>query len=160
MSEVAKQTLGWREWVSMPDLDVPAIKAKIDTGARTSAIHAFDLEPFLRGEEKWIRFKVLPIQNAEDVVRQCEARIVDNRQITDSGGHQQHRVVVETTLILGGITKKIELTLTERSSMMFRLLIGRTALQPEYLVDPAESFLCGRMSARRLYSHNDNEVST
>lgn len=158
MSNSEKLSVGWREWVSLPELDLPAIKAKIDTGARTSAIHAFDIEPFLRGDEKWVRFSVLPIQNNDQVHRRCEAKIMDNRQITDSGGHQQKRIVVETNLVIGELSKTIELTLTERSSMMFRMLIGRTALQPEIIIDPAESFLCGRLRARRLYSNTDSEM--
>jgi hypothetical protein len=158
VSKSKKQLVGWREWVALPELGLPAVKAKIDTGARTSAIHAFDLEPFLRGDEEWIRFSVLPLQNTQRYQKRCEAPIVDNRQVTDSGGHQQQRIVVETTLVIGEVNKRIELTLTERSSMMFRLLIGRTALQPDLIIDPEESFVCGKVRARSLYATNDTEV--
>lgn len=158
MSDSEKIMVGWREWVALPELNLPAIKAKVDTGARTSAIHAFDIEPFLRGDEEWVRFSVLPMQNNDRMHRRCEARIVDSRQITDSGGHQQRRIVVATTLVIGDLSKTIELTLTERSTMMFRMLIGRTALQPETIIDPSESFLCGRLRAKQLYSNSEGEL--
>lgn len=139
--------LGWREWVVLPELQVPAIKAKIDTGARTSALHAFDIE---RDGTK-VSFSVQPLQRNTSVVVQCSAPLVDIRMVTDSGGHSEERYVIATKLQVGSLLKKVEVTLTERHDMLFRMLVGRTALLPECLVDPSGSYLCGKLSPRLLY---------
>jgi hypothetical protein len=139
--------LGWREWVVLPNLNVPAIKAKIDTGARTSALHAFNIER----DGAQVSFSVQPLQRNTDVVMPCVAPLVDIRVVTDSGGHSEERYVISTDLQIGSLVKRIEITLTERHDMLFRMLIGRTALLPECLVDPASSYLCGKLSPRLLY---------
>jgi hypothetical protein len=145
-------TLGWREWVALPDLDLPAFKVKVDTGARTSAIHAHNVERYSENGIKMVSFSVLPVQRKQSIVRRCSAPLVDIRDVTDSGGHTETRHVIATRLELAGVTKEIEITLTERRDMLFRMLLGRTALAEDFLVNPALSFTCGRRSTRLLYS--------
>ena len=136
--------LGWREWVSLPELNIDAIKAKVDTGARTSALHAFTVEPFNdRGVLK-VRFAVHPIQRRNDIEVSCVANVKDERTVTDSGGHKEKRFVIETLISLGGETWPIELTLTNRDSMGFRMLLGRTALKGRYLVKSDSSYRIGK----------------
>ncbi|XSG82934.1 MAG: ATP-dependent zinc protease [Methyloligella sp. ZOD6] len=133
--------IGWREWVGLPDLGVAAIKAKIDTGARTSAIHAWKIEPFQRGGQVWLRFELHPEQRSKAGAITCEAPAADRRQVRSSGGHVTKRYVIKTTLALGTEMWPIELTLINRDEMGFRMLLGRTALKNGVLIDPARSFL-------------------
>lgn len=146
--------IGWREWVALPDLQLPAIKAKIDTGARSSALHAFYVEPFRRKGRHLVRFGIHPLQRRESVVVHCEAIVADRRQVSDFGGHRELRFVIETDLTLGSETWPIEVTLTNRDTMMFRMLLGRTALSKRVSIDPAKSYLTGRRrraDVRKLY---------
>ncbi len=136
--------VGWREWVALPGLGIPALKAKIDTGARTSALHAFDVEVFREHGRERVRFSVHPLQGRGDVRRTCEADVVDRRMVTDSGGHRERRIVIRTPLSLGGATWDIELTLASRDEMRFRMLLGRSALAGQALVNPAASYRQGR----------------
>ena len=135
--------VGWREWVRLTDLGVAAIKAKIDTGARTSALHAFAIEPFRRAGNLWVRFEVHPIQRSSAVKIKCEARAVDERAVRNSGGGVERRYIIETRLMLGERVWPIELALTNRDQMGFRMLLGRTALEGRALIEPGRSFIAG-----------------
>jgi len=153
--------VGWREWVSLPQLGLPAIKAKIDTGARTSAIHAFDIQKIKKnGGQDWLTFSVQPVQRDVNIVCRCEAQLIDIRRVTDSGGHTADRYFIETELQIGSLTRTIEMTLTQRTDMLFRMLLGRTAMVPGIQVDPSLSFSMGRMSARALYADIENGVTS
>lgn len=132
--------LGWREWVSLPELGVAKIKAKIDTGARTSALHAFDIERFRQHGKDKVRFDVHPIQRNDRTVIKCVAEIFDVRWVTDSGAHRELRYVIETPMTIGGFCRPIEITLTNRGSMIYRMLLGRKALQQHFIIDPCRSY--------------------
>lgn len=135
--------VGWREWCALPELGLPPIKAKVDTGARTSCLHAFDVQTFERDDALWVRFGMHPVQQETTTEVYCEAPVIDRRLVSDSGGHKEKRYVIRTPLHLGGKQWPIELTLTNRDSMMFRMLLGRTAMEGHILVQPDASFLQG-----------------
>jgi hypothetical protein len=135
--------VGWREWLALPDLGILHIKAKIDTGARTSALHAFYVHPYRRKGVLRVRFMVHPLQKRKDIVISCDAEVIDRRWVSDSGGHRERRYCIGTRVELGGFTWPIEMTLTDRDTMLFRLLLGRTALARRFVIDPARSYLCG-----------------
>lgn len=137
-------TVGWREWVALPDLGVPLIKAKIDTGARTSSLHTVSLEPFERDGRRWVRFEVWPLQERTDVVLACEAPVVDRRRVTNSGGVGEERYVIRTQLRVNADEWPVEITLANREAMTFRMLLGRTAFRGHVLVDAGRSYLTGQ----------------
>ncbi|MFW6093513.1 MAG: ATP-dependent zinc protease [Pseudomonadota bacterium] len=134
-------TLGWREWAALPEFGIDRLKVKVDTGARTSALHTFAVEPFERGSAPWVRFWVHPLQRSDVVQIRCEAPVQDRRVVRDSGGHEELRYVIATDVTLGSRRRRVEVTLTDRDSMGFRMLLGRTALRGRYLVDPGRSYL-------------------
>ncbi len=135
--------VGWREWASLPELGIERIKVKVDTGARTSALHAFRLETFFRGDSEWVRFFIHPLQRNTKVVRECVWPLLDRRVVSDSGGHREERVAIRTMLEMGDRRWPVELTITSRESMKFRMLLGRTAMEG-MAVDPGASYLLGR----------------
>ncbi|MFT5218755.1 MAG: hypothetical protein ACI9LO_002697 [Planctomycetota bacterium] len=151
------QTVGWREWVALPDLNLPAIKAKVDTGAKTSALHAFQIDNFQQDGIDMVRFLIHPIQKNQEFQIECQAPVFDYREVSDSGGHREMRYVIETSMTLGGLHCPVELTLTNRDNMRFRMLIGRRAMEDRLLVDPAASYLSGKLKPRTLYDFNSGK---
>lgn len=143
-NEHSPVTLGWREWVRLKDLNLPDVRAKVDSGAKTSCLHAFEVTPFDKNGEPWVRFKIHPRKTMPELEKTCEARIHDRRIIKDSGGHRQKRYVIKTPMYIGSWHQDIELTLTARDNMNFVMLLGRQALAGSYMVDSASSFLLGR----------------
>lgn len=142
--QAATLTLGWREWVALPELGLKRIKAKVDTGARTSALHAFQVDEFSKDDQSWVRFKIHPKQRRNDIETICEAVIKDRRIVRDSGGHEELRLVIETMLEIGKDRWPIEVTLTSRDDMRFRMLLGRTAVRNRAVVDPSRSYVVSR----------------
>ncbi len=143
-----KKPLGWREWIGFPDLNIPRVKAKIDTGARTSALHAFMVEPFTRDAQQWVRFAIHPAQGDTETVIECEAPVKDQRVVRDSGGHEELRYVIETQIAIGEDVIRSEVTLTDRDSMRFRVLLGRTALRANYVIHPGRSYIQGKAGTK------------
>jgi len=137
-------TLGWREWVSLPELGIEYIKAKVDTGARTSALHGFAIEEFVVDGVQRVRFRIHPMQRDTHTEIVCTADVVDRRVVRDSGGHQELRWVIKTTIEIGPHCWPAEFTLTSRDDMMFRMLLGRTAMVRRAVVNPARSYLVGK----------------
>ncbi|MFT6391955.1 MAG: hypothetical protein ACJA14_001472 [Ilumatobacter sp.] len=145
-AEQPRKTLGWREWVALPDWGVEATKAKVDTGARTSAIHAFDIEMFNNDGAPWVRFAIHPWQQSDGDSIAVVAPLLEKRVITSSSGTQSERPVVLAKMVLAGVPIDAELTLAGRDEMGFRMLIGRQAMRKRFKVDPALSYLGGRPS--------------
>lgn len=144
-------TIGWREWAVLPELNIPAIKVKVDTGARTSALHTFKLETFVHNGREFVRFWIHPLQKQTDIEIVCEAPVLDKRTVKDSGGHAEERYVIKTPIRIGDRQWEIELTLTSREDMLFRMLLGRSAITDgNLLVNPQASFIYGRKS-RKIY---------
>jgi hypothetical protein len=133
--------IGWRQWVSLPELGIDKIKAKVDTGARTSALHAFSLELFKENNKDRIRFDIHPLQHNTVKMVTCIADVVDLRWVSDSGGHREERYVIHTPVVMGEDIWPIEITLTERDTMLFRMLLGRSAIRQRFVVNPARSFI-------------------
>ncbi|RDV37785.1 hypothetical protein DV096_11750 [Bradymonadaceae bacterium TMQ3] len=148
-SKAPRPIIGWREWVGLPELGLGRIKAKIDTGARTSALHAENIELFeLEDDELWVRFEVRPHQRSARDGAVAEYPVYDRRVVRSSSGHEEFRVVIRPVVEVLGQRYAIELTLTNRKDMGFRMLLGRHAVRGRFLVDPAASFLGGTTPRR------------
>lgn len=133
--------LGWEEWIALPELGLPAIKAKVDTGARTSALHASFVEPFTHKRQRRVRFGVHPVPRRNEIAVVSTARLVDRREVRSSNGEREQRYVIETPIRIGSFEWPIEVTLTNRDTMLYRMLLGRQAIGTGVLVDPSSSFL-------------------
>lgn len=141
--QLLKSTLpliGWREYLALPQLGIDKIKAKIDTGARTSALHAFNIHTYDKDDQTLVAFEVHPLQKNTQYTVKCIAPLLEYREVKNSGGHSQNRPVIITNVLLGSYQWQIELTLTNRDLMGFRMLLGRQAVKKRFLVDSANSF--------------------
>jgi hypothetical protein len=153
MKENTKKTstiIGFREWIALPELGLSALKAKVDTGAKTSSLHAFDIKLVKRGGVTYVKFKVHPIQKNTDLVVECSSLLVDRRVVTDSGGHKENRYVINVVILMGSVKKIIQLTLTNRASMKYRMLLGREALN-QFYIDPSQSYLLRKSQKQKIY---------
>ena len=153
MPRSPKMIIGWEEWCALPDLGLPAIKAKVDTGAKTSALHAYDIELFTKDKNDFVRFKIHPLQKNQTIERCCVAPLVDYRTVMSSNGEREKRYVIQTQIEFQSRCIMAELTLTSRHNMTFRMLLGRGALRKaKFTVDPAKSFVLGKKKdAEDLY---------
>lgn len=157
----SKIIIGNQEWCEFPELGIPAIKARVDSGARTSSIHAINIQDFRKGNERWVSFEVHPIQSNRRVVVRCEAPLVDRRVVKSSSGLGETRYVIQTQLVLGEMSKTIEVTLANRDSMGFRMLLGREAMGVSMLVDPGAEFKIGDLSDESIqqkYSNAERQI--
>ena len=145
-----KLIVGNREWCSLPELGIPAIKARVDSGAKTSSLHAFDLELFKQEGKDWVRFEVHPLQKNRKVSLVCECPVIDRRLVRSSSGEEELRYVVRSRLGMKEHSWPLELTLANRDSMGYRMLLGREAMMGRMLIDPAESYLLGKVSEAKL----------
>ncbi len=141
--------LGWREWLGLPALGIDRIKAKVDTGARTSTLHAFAVEPFTGDGRAQVRFRMHPLQKNTDKIVVCTADVVDQRMVSDSGGDREKRWVISTPIEVGDCVWPAEVTLTSRDNMLFRMLLGRTAIAGRGIVNPELSFAQGRRLGKK-----------
>ena len=147
--------IGWREWISFPHLHLPFVKAKVDTGARTSSLHAFDIYTTTERGQPRVHFSVHPVQRTDFIIK-CSSDIIDYRTVSDSGGHRERRYVIETPIVIGDLKWTIELTLANRESMTFRMLLGREAMK-QLIVEPGRSYLLGRPTGvLKTYRHGQN----
>ncbi|HET8701588.1 MAG TPA: RimK/LysX family protein [Nitrococcus sp.] len=144
--------VGWREWVALPGLGVERIKAKVDTGARTSALHAIHIRRYWEDGVERVAFEIHPLQRRADITVRCVADVVTERVVTSSTGHRERRLVIRTPLLIAGRRWSIKLTLTNRDSMGFRMLLGRRAMLGRLLVDPGASYLAGAADSDRAGS--------
>lgn len=139
-----KEIIGWKEWFNLECIGLPAIKGKIDTGAKTSALHAFNIENFYLEDVEYVKFDIHPLQKNKQLSKSCTARVVDKRMVSDSSGRKEKRFVIKSLLKIGNKKVTIELTLANRDSMTFRMLLGRDAVkQLKMLVDSSKSFVQG-----------------
>ncbi len=159
MAKKQKILIGWEEWCSFPGLKLPAIKAKVDTGAKTSCLHAFNIETFTESGQKYVRFSIHPLQNSKRIVKVCQSLIIDYRYVTNSGGKKEKRYVIQADLVMEDSKWPIEITLAKRDNMSFRMLLGREAMRKAGLiVDPARSNIlgkCGREKLKQLYENKN-----
>ena len=146
-----KVVVGWREWAKLPELCIPAIKVKIDTGAKTSALHAFDVNVFHKLGKRYVRFNIHPLQNNNHISRHCIAEVADERVIKSSNGQKESRYVIRSVIQIGSLRQNIYITLTNRDFMSYRMLLGRGAMRL-LIVDPAISFCQEKLTKRDSFA--------
>lgn len=152
IKKINKQIIGWRECFILADLGLPMIKAKIDTGAKTSSLHAFNIKPFTENNQEFVTFDIHPLQKNRKLKINCIGKVVDKRFVSDSGGNREKRYVIETEIESDNKKYKIEITLANRDSMEYRMLLGREAIKKmKFIVDVNKSFILG--------SYNEKEMS-
>lgn len=149
--EIKLPMIGWREWVRLPELAIGRVKAKIDTGARSSCLHAFDIQKVEQDGELFVRFKVQPKQNRQSKLVEVEAKVLEFRKVRSSSGHIELRPVIVTIVSMQGHEWPIELTLTDRGAMRFRMLLGREALRGRFVIDPDQSFRAGKPKKKKKW---------
>jgi ribosomal protein S6--L-glutamate ligase len=145
-----KTIIGRAEWCQLPQLEIPAIKARVDSGAKTSALHAFNIQKFTRDGVDWVSFEVHPLQRSRAVSFRCEAPVADRRTVKSTSGVAEQRYVIKVPMVLGAQSWDIELTLTNRDSMGYRMLLGRGAMNKHILIDPSATLTLGRISDTQL----------
>ena len=150
MNNGDKIIIGWQEIATLEDINLPVIKVKIDTGARTSSLHAENIKYFKRRGKEYVSFEVHPIQRNKQITVKCNAEVFDKRHVTSSSGCKEYRPVIKTALKIGSYIWQIELNLTKRDYMGFRMLLGRNAMQGNIIIDPEHKFLHGIMSKKQL----------
>lgn len=148
-----KMLVGNKEWCALPELGIPATKARIDSGAKTSSIHAFNIKKFHRDGETWVKFEVHPLQKNRRTSIHCEKPVIDQRSVKSSTGIAQLRYVISTTLQMGDKSWEIELTLANRDSMGYRMLLGREAMNGRIIVDPSHSYILGHLSSSKINAY-------
>lgn len=144
--------IGSQEWCSLKDIGIPAIRARIDTGAKTSSLHAFNIQPFYKKSEQWVSFEVHPISENRNIVLRCEAQVIDQRNIKSSSGLSEKRFVIKTTVSIGDKSWAIEVTLSNRDNMGFKMLLGREAMKNKLIVNPAKQYVLGNKSNTEIES--------
>lgn len=143
--------IGWKEWFSLDSLGLPAIKAKIDTGAKTSALHAMNIKNYFIDGAEYVKFDIHPLQKNKNLIRRCNAKVIEHRMVSDSSGKKERRMVIKSDLKIGKFRQRIELTLTNRDSMNFRMLLGREAIKKGgMVVDVSRSFVQGKKKKRNI----------
>ena len=150
-----KVIVGSEEWCAFPGLGIPAIKARVDSGAKTSALHAVNISPFIKDGDNWVKFDINPIQNNTKTVIHCEAPLVDKRIVKSSSGYREKRYVITAQIQIGDAHWDVEVTLTNRDSMGFRMLLGREAMSGRLLVDPEQKYLLGQPTYEKLKEYYD-----
>ncbi len=139
-----EKIVGWREWLTLPELGIKRLKCKVDTGAKNSALHSFEIIEFLKDDEQWIRFGIHIDEENPELVQYCESKVIDIRDVTDSGGNITSRYFIETEIEIGQSRLRVQMSLTSRDTMKFKMLLGRTALKKAgFIVNPSKSFLQG-----------------
>lgn len=144
--------MGWQEWCALPQLHIPAIKVKLDTGAKTSALHAWDVKPVQRHGEHYIHFIVHPLQRNMQLTQICHAKLIDHRVFISSNGQKEWRYVISTSITLGIRSFEIEISLTNRDTMAFRMILGRDALKGQVIIDPGKMMRQGKLTKRQIRS--------
>jgi hypothetical protein len=148
--KVELPVIGWREWIKLPNLGVDHIKAKVDSGARSSSIHAVNIKTFDRNGEQWVHFRIHPIQRSKKNATDIEARVLEFRSVKSSNGISKIRPVILTKVTLLGKVLEVELTLASRNNMGFRMLLGREAFRDHFLVDGGRSYYGGKPEKSKL----------